>query len=143
VKLLALALWFAGLLLADLMQVRSEPNLERRSKLALDYAETVIKASKEAYESGGGRAVSAKLEEASEAVEIARSSLAETGKNPSRSPKYFKYAEIKTRDLVKRLDALAHAMDFADRPLVEPLTTQLRQVQEEMLEGIMGKKRKK
>ena len=39
-------------LLADLAQVRAEPNLEKRSRIALENAEHSLKASRQAYEGG-------------------------------------------------------------------------------------------
>ncbi|MBI1791708.1 MAG: hypothetical protein HYR60_29630 [Acidobacteria bacterium] len=141
-RLLTLSLFCATLLRADLAQVMAEPNLERRSKAALDYAEQVLKGARESYQAGDGDAVKAKLDEMGRAVDLADASLRETGKNPSRSPRYFKHAEIKTRDLLKRLDALAHVMDFSDRALVVPLKEKIHQFNERLLEGIMGRKRK-
>jgi hypothetical protein len=94
-----------ALLRADLAQVKAEPNLEKRSKLALDYAEGTLKSARSSYGNGESEKTTAQLAEVREAVEIAENSLKETGKNPRKSPKYFKKAEIETRALLKRIEA--------------------------------------
>jgi len=132
-----------GLWAADLSQVMAEPNLERRSRAALVQAEQSIKTAGHAYGANDLSAVRAALEEVAQAVELAHRSLRETGKNPSRSPKHFKHAEIKSRELLKRLEALALEMDAADRPMVEPIKERVTRVHDEILTGIMSKKKRK
>ena len=58
-------------------------------------------------------------EELEESVELAHTSLNQTGKNPRKSPKYFKQAEIATRDLLRRLDSFQGEMSFDDRPMLD------------------------
>ncbi len=125
---------------ADDARVKAEPNLEKRSRLALDEAEAGVKEAKEAYHKGDLKTAQKQIEEVARYTELAFESLKKTGKNPRRSPKYFKQAEIRSRDLLRRLDALAQDMDAADRSLVEPAKERIRKVNEEILSGIMGKK---
>src|SRR5262249_6159445 len=113
---------------ADLSQVKAEPNLEKRSKLALDYAEQAIKDARAAYGNGDGEKSTALIAQVREAVELAENSLKETGKNPRRSPKYFKKAEIETRALLKRVEAFQDEMNVADRPTLDPLRAKVQQV---------------
>src|SRR5690242_15432973 len=90
---------------ADLAQVRAESNLEKRSKLALENAGTAYKSARAAYDKGEAKAAAAAIQEIQDSVELAYTSLKETGKDPRRSPKWFKKAEIDTRDLLRRLEA--------------------------------------
>src|SRR5690349_19148156 len=99
---------------ADLAQVKAEPNLEKRSKLALDYAEATLKEARSAYGSGDSAKSATLVAQVREAVELAEHSLKETGKNPRKSPKYFKKAEIETRALLKRIEAFQDEMNVGD-----------------------------
>src|SRR5713101_8571891 len=82
-------------LLADLGQVRAEPNLEKRSRAALDHAEQALKDSRRAYADGNQQLTTELLEEVAESVDLVEASLKASGKEPIKSPKYYKIAEIK------------------------------------------------
>jgi len=127
---------------ADLKQVLAEPNLEKRSKLALDKASAALKRVREAYQKGDLDAVRADVAEALESVNITEKSLNETGKDPRRSPKWFKRAEMETRDLGRRIDSVQQEMSYTDRPLLDPLKTRTLQVHDALLVGLMEGKRK-
>jgi hypothetical protein len=139
---LAVGLAFTATLPAGLKEVLAEPNLERRSKLALDNAEAAYQAARSAYDAGeNGRATEA-LHEVQESVEVAYASLQGTGKDPRKSPKWFKKAEMETRDLLRRLDSFQQAMSFDDRASVDPVKAKVQQVHDELLMGLMEGKRK-
>jgi hypothetical protein len=125
----------------DLEQIESEPNLEKRARAALDNAEDALKEAKHAYSSGDNSGASARLEEVEKSVELADNSLKQTGKNPSRSPKHFKHAELKTRDLLRKLDGLREEMSVADRPAVDHVVSAVQKIHDALLDGIMGKKK--
>ncbi len=131
-----------GMMRADLQVARTEPNLEKRSKLALENAEQVLKDARDAYAKGDNARVAALASEISESVELANTSLQETGKNPRKSPKWFKRAEIVTRDLLRRLDAFQQEMNVADRPMLEKVKTKVQQVHDSLLLGVMEGKQK-
>jgi len=129
-------------LVADLAQVQAEPNLERRSHAALDLAEHSLKASRQAYNAGDLEQATALLEELKQSVDLAEKSLKETHKDPIKSPKHFKYAEIKTADLLKRLEAYLQDTNIGDRAMVESAKEHVQDVHDRLLHGIMtGKKR--
>jgi hypothetical protein len=129
-------------LLADLAQVRAEPNLEKRSKAALDNAERSLKASRQAYEAGDLKLTAELLEELQQSVLLAEKSLAETGKNPIKSPRHFKDAEKKTGDLVRRIEAFSRDMNFADRPMADKVREEVQEAHDRLLQGIMTGKKK-
>ncbi len=133
----AILLALAGALRADLRQAKEEPNLEKRSKLALDNAEQALKAAREAYAKGDNAQVTALAAEIGESVELADTSLQETGKNPRKSPKWFKRAEIVTRDLLRRLDAFQQEMNVGDRPLLDAVKAKVQKVHDKLLLGVM------
>jgi hypothetical protein len=133
---------WAGCLRADLKPALAESNLGRRSKLALDNAAAALKAAREAYATGDNQKVAAAADEILQSVDLAYESLMKTGKNPRNSPRWFKAAEISTRDLSKKLETFQRDMDFADRPLLDKVKARVQQVHDELLLGLMEGKRK-
>ncbi len=125
----------------DLARLESEPHLEKRARGALDNAEDALKEAQNAYKKSDLSATDARLREVQQSVEIVEVSLKQTGKNPSRSPKNFKYAEMKTRGLLRRLDGFREQMSVVDRPMIEPVIAKVQQVHDTLLDGIMGKRK--
>ena len=132
----------AGSSSADLKRAQAEPNLEKRSQLALENASEAYKAAREAYRKGEQEEVKAHIAEIEESVTLAHTSLTQTGKDPRRNPKWFKKAEIETRDLMKRLDAFEHEMSFDNRPMLETVKAKVQEVHDDLLVGLMEGKRK-
>jgi hypothetical protein len=128
------------LLALDLASVKTEPNLERRSELALDYAGSAFDSAREAYNGGDGDKAKTALAEVAESVDLAYQSLEDTGKSARRSPKFFKKAELKTRDLMRRLDGLAKSVSLDDRELVEKVHDRVAAVHDNLIREIMKKK---
>jgi hypothetical protein len=127
---------------ADLRQARAEPNLEKRAKLALDDATVTLDAARQAYLKDDNDAVSADVAELQESVDLAFTSLNDTHKDPRRSPKWFKYAEIHTRNLLRKLDVFQQDMSFQDRPLLDKVKEDIQQVHDKLLLGLMEGKPK-
>jgi hypothetical protein len=142
-------LWLAAFLIltggaarADLRRAMAEPNLEKRSGLALLNAAEALKAARAAYDKGDNEAVAQDAEEILESVELASTSLTESGKNPRRS-EWFKKAEISTRDLSRRIESFQEQMSYADRPMLDKVKARVQQVHDELLLGVMEGKKKK
>ena len=142
IAILAVLLTAAGPACADLKQALAEPNLEKRSKLALDNASAQLRHVKEAYQKGDLDAVRDRAAEALESVEVAAKALKDTGKDPRRSPKWFKKAEMETRDLARRIEAVQQDMSYSDRPMLDALHAKTQQVHDDLLMGLMEGKRK-
>ncbi len=128
---------------AALDQARAEPNLEKRSKLALENAEAALRAAREAYRAGDTANTTSKLSEVQDSVDLAYTSLSDTGKNPRKSPKYFKQAEMETRELSRKLDDFQHEMSYTDRASVDAVKAKVQQVHDDLLTGLMEGKKKK
>ncbi len=128
---------------ADLSAAKAETNLEKRAHLALLNADAALKAAQDAYLSKGDLPQTQRdLEEVSESVDLAYASLRETGKNPSKRPKHFKTAEIKTRELLRRLDDFREEMSALDRDQIEKVRANVQKVHDALLAGIMGEKKR-
>ncbi len=139
---LAVGLMVASAPAAGLKDVMAEPNLEKRSKLALENAETAFQAARSSYDAGNTAAATESLREVQESIEVAYAALQETGKDPRKSPKWFKRAELETRDLLRRLDSFQQAMSFQDRASVDPIKAKVQQVHDDLLMGLMEGKHK-
>ena len=132
----------AAALHADLKKAQAEPDLEKRSKLALDNAFAAYQTARDAYQKSEMEPVQAGIEEMEQSVDLAYQSLTETGKNPRRSPKWFKIAEIATRDLTRRIASFQDQMSYTDRALLDKVKARVQQVHDELLLGLMEGKKK-
>ena len=113
---------------ADLQPAKNEPNLEKRSRLALANA---------AYAVQNMKATESKLGEVRESVELAQAALIASGKKPGKSPGPYKYAETKSRELLRRLEGLKQEMDLADRAVIEPVQNRVQEIHDAWLDGIL------
>lgn len=123
---------------ADFDAIRAEPNLERRSQMALQQADASFALAKKDYAAGEKEKTGRDLNAMQTAVEISRESLRETGKNPRKHTKPFKLAETETRDLLRKLEGLEHAMEFEDRKMIEIPKEKVQEAHDEWLNGIIS-----
>ena len=142
IAVLSCLLLTAGAARADLKAALAERDLGKRSKLALDNAAANLKEARNAFHHGETAELTAAVAEMRESVDLAYDSLKSTGKDPRRSPKWFKQAEIATRDLIKKVDTLQQDLNFQDRGMLNDLKTRLQQVHDELLLGLMEGKKK-
>jgi hypothetical protein len=75
-------------------------------------------------------------------VDLADTSLRQTGKDPRKSSKWFKKAEMETRDLVRKLESFQQMMGLDDRPMLDKVKARVQQVHDDLLLGIMEGKHK-
>ena len=122
----------------DLAAIKLEPNLERRSELALGNASSAMDAARDA--AGDDAKMKPALQELRDSVDLAYQSLVDSGKSARRNPKFFKKAELKTRELMRRLEGLAQAVDADDRVLVESVRERVSKVHDDLIQDIMQKK---
>jgi hypothetical protein len=127
---------------ADLKRALAEPNLEKRSKLALDNAKAAYQAAREAYQKGEMEQVQGFASELEESVALAYQSLEQTGKNPRSSPRYFKSAEQETSQLGRRIESLQQEMSYTERPVLDKARARVQQVHDDLLLGLMEGKKK-
>src|SRR5579859_6295362 len=123
---------------ADLASIKQEPNLERRSERALENATSAMDTARDAASDDAKLKVS--LEELRDSVDLCYQSLVESGKSARRNPKFFKKAELKTRELMRRLEGLAQAVDSEDRTFVESVRERVSKVHDDLIQDIMQKK---
>jgi len=124
----------------DLAAIRLEPNLERRSERALDNASAAMDGARDDASAGDLAKVKADLDELRDSVDLEYQSLVDSGKSARRNPKFFKKAELKTRELMRRLEGLAQAVDADERPAVESVRERVSKVHDDLIHDIMQKK---
>jgi hypothetical protein len=130
--------WVAILALAiDLGAVKSEPKLEKRSELAIQFANTALDSAKAAYQEGRFENTQTHLSEVKDAVTLSYDSLLATGKNPRKSSGPFKKAEKATRELLRRLLGFRDSMSVVDHPVLDPVVEDVKGVHDQLLTGIM------
>ena len=125
---------------SDLKTVRSEPNLDKRAKLAVDYAAEEFGVARAAYDKGDTAATAEALQQLQAAVETARDALDESGKNPRRHVRPYKTAETATHELLRRLEGLKNAMDFEDRKMIEGPLAKVQEIHDRWVTEIISGK---
>jgi hypothetical protein len=134
--------WILVLTLAfDLATIKSEPNLEKRSELALTNANAALDSARDAYSKGDLDQTESNLNEVLDSVDLAYQALSDTGKDP-RKDRFFKRAELRTRELLRRLEGLGQSMSAGDRAVVEKVRNEVSEIHDNLLTGIMSKKKK-
>jgi hypothetical protein len=125
---------------ADVSSVKNEPNLERRSDLALENANRAIDDARAAYQAGDMKKTEANLNEVRESVDLSLDSLENSGKKP-RNSSHYKKAEIKLRLMLRRLAGFRDEMSLDDRKPIDDVAARLQEVHDRLLSDIMSKKR--
>lgn len=113
--------------------VLKEPAADKRYQLALDVAGRALLEAR-------GENVSSKLVEAAEATEFALKSLEAMGKPPHKNSGHYKKVELRTREFLRRVDALMKEAGVEERPGLEAAQQRINAVHEKVLEGVMSKK---
>jgi hypothetical protein len=136
IQLLALAL----LAFADIAAVKSEPDLERRSELALASADKEMDAARQAYNAGDEKAEQQALGEVRELVDVSYDALEHSNRAPRKS-KYYKNAELKLNALLRRLNSFRDQVNVESRAAVEAVIKRVSDVHDEVLAAIMSKQK--
>lgn len=118
---------------SSLVGARARTSLERRSTVALKKAESAFTAARDAYRARDSVSMAVSITDIGQYLDLAYTSLTETGKNPRESPKYFKQAEIKVRELARKLEYLQLEMPFDDQARLESVRTRVEQIDEDLL----------
>jgi hypothetical protein len=124
---------------ASLEQVKAEANAEHRARLAIDYAAVAEKNAETAYAKGDLDATVAELKNVGESIETAQEAFVASHKTPGRNPGPFKYAEMRSRELLIRLSDLERRMDLDERGLIAGVETKVQEIHDAWFEGIMGR----
>jgi hypothetical protein len=125
---------------ADMSTVTAEPNLEKRSYLAIQHAGMELDAARKAYSDDNMAEFKQRVAEIGDLAELSYKSLQDTGKKARKSPKWFKRAEQGLRKLLRGVDNLEKDVSLEDRPMVESVRKRMQVVHDNLLHDIMTKK---
>ncbi len=120
-------------------QVKGEPNPERRARAAVEFAATAEKKAEAALSNGDMKEVVADLKTMQESMEMTRDSLIASRKTPGRDPGLYKYVELRSRELLVRLDDLERRLLVEDRELVAVPKTKVLEIHDFWFDGIAEK----
>ena len=123
----------------DIAGAKAEPDLEKRSELALANADRQVDVARQAYRGGELKKMEAALDELRDSANLSLESLEQAHKK-ARNNKYYKRAELKIRALLRRLSGLRDEVGLDDRKQVEAVRDRLQEVHEQVLAAIMSKK---
>jgi hypothetical protein len=124
----------------DIAAVKSEPDLDRRSELALANADKEMDAAKQAYSGGDDQGEQQALAELRDLVDVSYDAL-EHSKQAPRKSKYYKNAELKLTALLRRLNSFRDQVSFEGREAVDAVIKRVSDVHDEVLAAIMSKKK--
>jgi hypothetical protein len=128
------------LVFADLASVKTEPDLNRRSELALVNADQKLDEARQAYMAGNDRAEEAAIQEVEESVTLCYATLGQTRGEPRKS-KYYKHAELRVSALMRRLTGFRDEVGFEFRPKIEAVLTKLSDIHDQLISDIMSRKK--
>ena len=121
----------------DLAAVKAEPNLEKRSEKALVYAGEILTAMRGELDRNDLEKIKDQLSEFEDAVDLSVDSLKATGKNARKNPKYFKRAESRLRELLRRLETFRRDMSLDDRPVLDGVTANVTKKIDELVDATL------
>jgi hypothetical protein len=125
---------------ADLASVKAEPDLNRRSELALMNADEKIDAARQAYQAGNESAEDAAIQEVADSVTLCYEALEQTHGAP-RKNRYYKKAELKVSALMRRLSGFRDEVSFDFRPKVDVVLKRISDIHDELLSDIMSRRK--
>jgi hypothetical protein len=140
IAVIALLFFAAGNQLT-LDRVRAESNPEHRAKAAVEYATTAERAAEQAVNDGDSAAFKKNIADMVTAMELARDSFVASGKTPSRNPRNFKSAELKSHELLHRLGDLKESLDIDKRAQLDAPIKKIEAIHDVWFYGIMGRKK--
>jgi hypothetical protein len=125
----------------SLDQVKADPNPDHRARAAIDYASVAEKNAEAAYSKGEMQNVEAELKNVKDSVDAAQEAFIAARKTPGRNPTPFKYAELRSRELLIRLGDLERKMDTSERSFIAEVKAKVQEIHDAWFEGIMGRKK--
>ena len=125
---------------ADLGAVKSEPDLNKRSELALQNANQALDEAHQASQANNDKALTAALAEVDDSVAVCYRSLEQTHSTPRKS-RYYKRAELKLSALLRRLTTLRDEVDYESQSKVDAVIKKVSGTHDDLLGEIMSKRK--
>jgi hypothetical protein len=113
---------------------------ERQYMLAFDNANKAIDSSRTSSSEGKAEEAKKSLENAAKEVETALATLEGMDKPAYKNGKHYKRAELRTREILRRIDTLLRDAGFEERDSLKSAHERVAAVHEKLLVGVMSKK---
>lgn len=117
-----------------LSELKSEHDPNKRSELALDFADEAFASAKTQYAKGEVHKGDALLDQMTAALEECASSL-----DSAHKAKYYKRAEMKVAYLQRRMQGLVEDLSADERGWAEITSRKVDEIHDKLLEGVMRK----
>jgi hypothetical protein len=124
---------------ADLSGIKSEPDANKRSGLALDNASIALQSARDAMRDGDNKKLEGALHEITESAELSYASLKQSGEKPHRS-KYYKRAELKLRELIRMIKGFGEQLPMDQRETAVAVEGKLQEIHDQILSDALEKK---
>ncbi|MCC7154526.1 MAG: hypothetical protein IT161_08120 [Bryobacterales bacterium] len=139
--LLSLFAFTSGFASDDLEAAKKETSPDRRQRRALDLMDASFHQAQDALrENSPPDKVQALLDQMADAAEYSLAALRETGQKPGKMTKQYKRGDLRTRELIRKLESFINAMAYGDRPAAVKTKVRIQVVAEEYLLGAMSRK---
>jgi hypothetical protein len=132
---------FGAVAYAGLDEVRTEPDARKRYQKALDYASAQIDEARKAYQSGAMAGFRTALGEVRAGAELCDETLRAPGRNSARNLGQFKKAEIRLREILRRLEQLSSDSAVEDRKPIEQVREPVQRIQNQLLVDITSRRK--
>jgi hypothetical protein len=116
------------------------PDAEKRYMAAFEAAHKAIDASRTATNDAKPEEAKQLLDSAATEVESVLRILESMGKPPYKNSSNYKKAELRTREVLRRIDTLLRDAGFEEREILKSAHERVTAVHEKLLEGVMSKK---
>jgi hypothetical protein len=130
--LLASSLLLMGQSAAD--EVKNESNPGKRSELSIEAANRTLDEARAAYLSGNSKKGDSEMLDVQNLADECLSSVQEANKY-----RYWKKAELKVRQLTRRVETLSDDLGYDQRGKAQELRAHLDQIHDKLLAGVMRK----
>ncbi len=137
VAVLAVSVQGAG----GLDAIKGEPDVQKRYRAALDYSAEQITVARKAYEENRQKDFEAALAEVVAGAKLCDDTLRAPGKNRVRNLNHFKRAELKLREVLRRLDQLDKEAGVDDRGPVQKARAAVHTIHDRLLMDITSRRR--
>jgi hypothetical protein len=129
---LASSLLLMGQSTAD--EVKNESNPGKRSELSIEAANRTLDEARAAYLGGNSKKGDADMQEVETLADECLSSVEQANKY-----RYWKKAELKVRQLTRRVETLSDDLSYDQRGKAQELHAHLDQIHDKLLAGVMRK----
>jgi hypothetical protein len=122
--------------------IAAEHGLVQKAKLEIRLADLLLEKARKEYTEDDVDKGKASIEEMAAVTEQAYNHLFETHRDARSGPGAFKDTEILMRSFIRRLTDLGKSQPFDDRPPIEKALARMREMHEDLLNGIMRIRKK-